>query len=140
MKKIILMMAAVVAISFTSCDSNSNSKYAAQGKQLAEQLDQSVEKADTAAALAAEIAIREAEKQVEALGDSAALAAFIAPVHESLQRNAPFLTTIKVDRGMEKDKAVGGVIQDVLDNKVDISAVTASIDSVLINEQKKEKD
>ena len=138
MKKIILMMAAVVAISFTSCDSNS--KYAAQGKQLAEQLDQSVEKADTAAALAAEIAIREAEKQVEALGDSAALAAFSAPVHESLQRNAPFLTTIKVDRGMEKDKAVGGVIQDVMDDKVDISAVTASIDSVLINEQKKEKE
>ena len=116
MKKIILMMAAVVAISFTSCDSNS--KYAAQGKQLAEQLDQSVENADTAAALAA----------------------FSAPVHESLQRNAPFLTTIKVDRGMEKDKAVGGVIQDVMDDKVDISAVTASIDSVLINEQKKKKD
>ena len=65
MKKLFIMVAVAVALSLTGCDGG-NQK-ASKGAQLAEQLDKAVEMQDTAAALAAEKAIREAEKEIMAI-------------------------------------------------------------------------
>ena len=137
MKKILFLMAAVVALSLVSCDANSN--YAAKGQELAQQLDQSVEQQDTAAALAAEREIHELEQKVLATGDSAAIASFREAIRESMQRNAPFLTVTKVQNNVDPDSAVNDVVQEVMKGNANIQAVTASIDSVLKAESEKKK-
>ena len=135
MKKFNWLMAAVVALSLMGCDGGS--EYTRQGKKLASQLDKSVEKQDTAAALAADEAIREAEKQILELNDSAAIADFREALRESRQRNAAYLTSIRVKNGIEKEAAVDVVKEDVMKGNISIEAVTASIDSVLAQEGKK---
>lgn len=135
MKKFNWLMATVVALSLMGCDSGS--EYTRQGKKLASQLDKSVEKQDTAAALAADDAIREAEKQILELNDSAAIADFREALRESRQRNAAYLTSIRVKNGIEKEAAVDVVKEDVMKGNISIEAVTASIDSVLAQEGKK---
>ena len=137
MKKINFLMAAVVALSLISCDANS--KYAAKGQELAQQLDQSVEQQDTAAALAAEREIHDLEQKVLATGDSAAIASFREAIKESMQRNAPFLTVSKVRNNVDRDSAVNDVVQEVMKGNANIQAVTASIDSVLQAENEKKK-
>jgi hypothetical protein len=137
MKKINFLMAAVVALSLISCDANS--KYAAKGQELAQQLDQSVEQQDTAAALAAEREIHDLEQKVLATGDSAAIASFREAIKESMQRNAPFLTVSKVRNNVDPDSAVNDVVQEVMKGNANIQAVTASIDSVLQAENEKKK-
>ena len=135
MKKFSLLIAAVVALSLISCDAN----YAAKGQKLAQQLDQSVEQQDTAAALAAEREIHELEQEVLATGDSAAIASFREAIRESMQRNAPFLTVTKVENNVDPDSAVNDVVQEVMKGNANIQAVTASIDSVLKAEGEKKK-
>ena len=135
MKKYMIMLAAAAMLSLVGCDSSTN--YADQGKKLAQELDQSVEKQDTAAALAAEKAIRQMEKEVIATGDSAAIADFRGAVKESRQRNAAYLTALKVNTGMATDKAVGEVMQDAMEGQVNVGTVTTSIDSVLMSKKKK---
>ena len=137
MKKINFLMAAVVALSLISSDANS--KYAAKGQELAQQLDQSVEQQDTAAALAAEREIHDLEQKVLATGDSAAIASFREAIKESMQRNAPFLTVSKVRNNIDPDSAVNDVVQEVMKGNANIQAVTASIDSVLQAENEKKK-
>lgn len=132
MKKFNWLMAAFVALSLMGCDGSS--QYTRQGKKLALQLDESVEKQDTAAALAAERAIREAEKQITELNDTAAIADFLDAVRESRQRNAAYLTSVKVKNGVDKDAAVNEVKEEVLKGNLSIEAVTASIDSILAQE------
>ena len=129
MKKLILMVAVAVAMSLAGCESGS--KYAEQGKQMAEQLDKAVEMQDTAAALAADKAIHEAEQEILALNDTAALNQFRQAISASLQRNSPYLTAIKVKNGAKDSIAVGDVVDDVMSGKVDIGALTSSIDTLL---------
>ena len=135
MKKYMILLAAAFMLSLVGCDSAS--KYTEKGQKLAQELDQSVEKQDTAAALAAERAIRQTEKEVIATGDSVAIANFQKAVKESKERNAPYLTALKVKNGMNPDEAVGEVIGDVMNGQTNISTVTTSIDSVLLSKKKK---
>ncbi len=135
MKKYMILLAAAFMLSLVGCDSAS--KYTEKGQKLAQELDQSVEKQDTAAALAAERAIRQTEKEVIATGDSVAIANFQKAVKESKERNAPYLTALKVKNGMNSDEAVGEVIGDVMNGQTNISTVTTSIDSVLLSKKKK---
>lgn len=137
MKKINFLMAAVVALSLVGCDADN--KYTAKGQELSKQLDQSVEKQDTAAALAAEREIHSFEQEVLATGDSAAIASFREAIKESMQRNAPFLTVTKVKNNVDRDSAVNDVVKEVMKGNVNIQAVTASIDSVLKAESEKKK-
>ena len=137
MKKINFLMAAVVALSLVGCDADN--KYTAKGQELSKQLDQSVEKQDTAAALAAEREIHAFEQEVLATGDSAAIASFREAIKESMQRNAPFLTVTKVKNNVDRDSAVNDVVKEVMKGNVNIQAVTASIDSVLKAESEKKK-
>ena len=118
MKKMILSVAAVVALSLMGCQgSASDSQYTIKGRELSQQLDQAVEKQDTAAALAAEKAIRDAD--------------FRKAVVDSRQRHAPYLTAIKVKNGVSNEKAVEEVTKDVLNGDVSVRALAASMDSAL---------
>ena len=131
-----IMVAAVFMLSLVGCDAGTS--YADQGKKLAQELDMSVEKQDTAAALPAEKAIRQAEQKVLETGDSVAIADFREAVKESKQRNAAYLTALKVKNGMTVDDAVGEVIEDVKNGQTNIGTVTASIDSVILSKKKKQ--
>ena len=130
MKKMILTVAAVVALSLMGCQGG-DSQSTIKGRELAQQLDQAVEKQDTAAALAAEKAIREAEAEIIATNDTAAIADFRKAVVDSRQRHAPYLTAIKIKNGVSNEKAVEEVTKDVLNGDVSVRALAASMDSAL---------
>ena len=100
MKKFFLMMTAALALSLVSC--NGNKDYKAEGQELSKQLDEVVERNDTAAALSTDESIREMEQEIIALGDSAALANFRAVMKDSRIRNATFVTVSKIRNGMDK--------------------------------------
>jgi beta-phosphoglucomutase-like phosphatase (HAD superfamily) len=137
MKRFFILVAAVAALTLVGC---TESDYAKRGKEMAAQLDQAVEKQDNDAALDVDKAIREAEQEIMALNDSAAIADFREALRESRQRNTPFLTKIKVESGVDREEAVKEVTQDVMNGDVNIQAVTASIDSLLkVEEQQKKK-
>lgn len=137
MKRFFILVAAVAALTLVGC---TESDYAKRGKEMAAQLDQAVEKQDKDAALAVDKAIREAEQEIMALNDSAAIADFREALRESRQRNTPFLTKFKVESGVDREEAVKEVTQDVMNGDVNIQAVTASIDSLLkVEEQQKKK-
>lgn len=138
MKKVILLLAgAVVALSFVSCDNAS--KYKARGEEMACQLDELVAQQDTAAVLALDKTIHEVEAEVVALGDTAAIARFREALKDARQRNAPYITALKVKNGLDTKKAVQEVIDDVMEGDYDIQAVTSSIDEILKQDEENNK-
>ena len=134
MKKFFLMMTAALALSLVSC--NGNKDYKAEGQELSKQLDEVVEKNDTAAALTTDENIREMEQEIVALGDSAALADFRAAMKDSRIRNAAFVTVGKIRNGMDKNEALNELVQDALDDNVDVNAITAAVNAILAAEMK----
>ena len=130
MKKFFLMMTAALALSLVSC--NGNKDYKAEGQELSKQLDEVVEKNDTAAALTTDESIRE----IVALGDSAALADFRAAMKDSRIRNAAFVTVGKIRNGMDKNEALNELVQDALDEDIDVNAITAAVNAILAAEMK----
>lgn len=129
MKKVLLMMAVAVALSLTGCDSNKD--YKAKGEEMSKQLDEQVEKQDTAAVLASDEKIRQIEEEIIASGDTAALADFRAAMKDSRVRNAAFITLSKIQNGMKREDAMKELIQDAMNKDVNIGAVTATINAVL---------
>ena len=134
MKKFFLMMTAALALSLVSC--NGNKDYKAEGQELSKQLDEVVEKNDTAAALTTDESIREMEQEIVALGDSAALADFRAVMKDSRIRNAAFVTVGKIRNGMDKNEALNELVQDALDEDIDVNAITAAVNAILAAEMK----
>ncbi len=128
------MMTAVLALSLVSC--NGNKDYKAEGQELSKQLDEVVEKNDTAAALTTDESIREMEQEIVALGDSAALADFRAAMKDSRIRNAAFVTVGKIRNGMDKNEALNELVQDALDEDIDVNAITAAVNAILAAEMK----
>ena len=120
------MMTAVMALSLVSCD-NSNA-YKAKGEQMAKQLDQLCEQRDSVAVLALDDSIR-------AQGDSVAIAAFREALKESRERNAPYISTLKVSKGMSDEEVAKEIINDVMEGDMSINAVTESIDEMLKNKK-----
>ena len=131
------MMAVAVALSLTSCDSGKD--YKAKGEELSKQLDEQVEKQDTAAVLAADEQIRQLEEELIASGDSAALADFRAAMKDSRVRNAAFVTLSKIHNGMDKEEAMKELMQDALKRDVNIGAVTSAINAILKVEAQSKK-
>ena len=129
MKKVLLMMAVAVALSLTGFDSNKD--YKAKGEEMSKQLDEQVEKQDTAAVLASDEKIRQIEEEIIASGDTAALADFRAAMKDSRVRNAAFITLSKIQNGMKREDAMKELIQDAMNKDVNIGAVTATINAVL---------
>lgn len=128
------MMTAALALSLVSC--NGNKDYKAEGQELSKQLDEVVEKNDTAAALTTDESIREMEQEIVALGDSAALADFRAAMKDSRIRNAAFITVGKIRNGMDKNEALNELVQDALDEDIDVNAITAAVNAILAAEMK----
>ena len=128
------MMTAALALSLVSC--NGNKDYKAEGQELSKQLDEVVEKNDTAAALTTDESIREMEQEIVALGDSAALADFRAAMKDSRIRNAAFVTVGKIRNGMDKNEALNELVQDALDEEIDVNAITAAVNAILAAEMK----
>lgn len=126
MKKYLLMMSAVLALMFVSCDSG-KSQYKIEGEQMAAKLDSLCKVQNAAAAIALDDSIRNREEEISAMGDSAAISAFSDAVKEALERNAPYIAKAKVEAGATKDEAVKPLIDDVLNGEGSISTVTKSI-------------
>ena len=134
MKKILLMMTALIALSLTSCQKD----YKRQGEEMAKQLDELCQKQDAEAVLAFEDSITACEAKIEASGDQEGLKDFKEALKDARRRNAAYISTLKVDRGQSKDSVVQVLIDDALNNNdIDISAVTSSIDA--INEKEANK-
>lgn len=137
MKKFLLMMSVAVALSLTSCQGDKN--YKAKGEELSKQLNESVEKQDTASAISTDDQIRKMEEEIAATGDTAALNQFRAAMKDARVRNAAYLTVTKIHNGMDKDEAVHQLMDDALKQDINIHAVTQAINAVLTAENK-EKD
>ncbi len=133
MKKYILLIATIATLSLMSC---TNQDYKAKGEQMAKHLDELCEKQDSAAVLIYEDSIQAIEDEVVATGDSAAIAAFHAALKESRERNAPYITSLKVQGGQDKKEAIEDVMKDALEGGVGIDAVTKSVDKVLEGKKK----
>lgn len=137
MKKILLMSAVAIALSFASCNSGD---YKSKAQEMAKQLDEAVEKQDTVQTIATDKAIRELEEEIIASGDSVTIADFRKAMKDSRVRNATFVTISKIRSGVDRNEAINEVIQDAMKNDVDINAVTSAIDAVLkIEEQQNKK-
>lgn len=134
MKKFFLMMTAVMALSLVSCESGND--YKAKGEQMAKQLDQLCESQDSAAVLAFVDSIRAMEQDIIATGDSAAIADFRQALKESRERNAPYISVLKVKKGIDKEAVVKEATEDVLNGNMNIQALTESIDEMLKEEKK----
>lgn len=134
MKKILLLIVAVGSLFMMSCND-----YKAKGEEYARQLDELCAKKDAQAVLALEETIRQEEDAIAATGDSAAIAAFTKALKESRDRNASYLSMIKYEGGVSKDSVVQDLVQDAVDDKVSIGALTSSIDTLLKTEAQKKK-
>ena len=55
---------------------------------------------------------------------------------ESRERNAPYITSLKVQGGQDKKEAIEDVMKDALEGGVGIDAVTKSVDKVLEGKKK----
>ena len=128
------MMTAVMALSLVSCESGND--YKAKGEQMAKQLDQLCESQDSAAVLAFVDSIRAMEQNIIATGDSAAIADFRQALKESRERNAPYISVLKVKKGIDKEAVVKEATEDVLNGNMNIQALTESIDEMLKEEKK----
>ena len=133
MKKYILLIATIATLSLMSC---TNQDYKAKGEQMAKHLDELCEKQDSAAVLIYEDSIQAIEDEVVATGDSAAIAAFRDALKESRERNAPYITSLKVQGGQDKKEAIEDVMKDALEGDVSVDAVAKSVDKVLEGKKK----
>jgi hypothetical protein len=134
MKKILLLMTALIALSLTSCQKD----YKKQGEEMAKQLDELCQKQDGDAVLALEENINNQETKIQASGDEAGLKDFRDALKDVRLRNAAYISSLKVEHGQDKDSVVGDLINDALINEdVDITAVTSSIDAINEKEAKK---
>jgi len=137
MRKFLIVVAVFASLSFMSCDNTG--EYRIKGEEFAKQLDELVEKQDTAGVLALDQAIRDFEKEIIEASDSAALAAFQEALKDARVRNTPFITTIKIKQGTEKDDALKEVANDALQGGVDLKTLTNAIDASLEQAQKDKK-
>ena len=143
MKKFSFIIVAVVALSLISCNKGTGNKYLDQALELADQLNESVEKQDTAAVMALDKTIHEFEDSVIATGDTATLARVREALMEPRMKSAPMITVAKIESGTDRDEAIQDLVNDALVGGVSISAVTSAVDETLSkdkNDKKVKKD
>jgi len=128
MKKILLLMTAIAAVTLVGCNNVSSNK--SQAELMAEELDRLCETKDSAAVIALDDSIHAMENRLLAAGDTAAIADFRAALKESRKRNAPYIATLRMNAGAKKEEVVKNVVNDVLNRGVDIATVTSTIDEI----------
>ena len=142
MKKFLLIVAAVMAISLVGCvdkGSELKAKYQALGEDYAARLDDLCQKQDNAAIIALDDSIRIIEAEVAETGDTAAIAAYRVALREARERNAPYVAKVKVDNGKDREETLQEVISDGVNNDVDITTVTRSIQAVGVKKNDRRK-
>lgn len=131
MKKLFWIVAVVMTVSLVGCSNNSlKDKYQARAERFATQLDSVVKLQDAAAVLAIDDSIRRVEEEVQATGDTAAINAYRIALKDARQRNGDYITKLKVDNGKEREEALQEVIEDAMNDDVNITTVTRSIQAV----------
>lgn len=141
MKKFLLIVAVAVTMSLVGCTESSKlkAKYQAQGEQFATKLDAACQQNDAAAILAVDDSIRIVEEEVAATGDTAAIAAYRAALKDARQRNGATITKLKVDNGKDREEAIEEVVTDAMNEDVNITTVTRSINAVGYKESPRKK-
>lgn len=122
MKKLLLI--ASLALVFTSCQ---KTDYKALGEEYAKRLIDLCEKNDTAAVLALNDSINIVEEEAIADGDTAGVEAMRKALFDARNICAPFITEAKMETGKTKDEAVQDVIEEALEGKGNVTAVTNAI-------------
>ena len=133
MKKILLTLVALMAFSLVSCDVD----YKAKGEKYAKQLDELCEKQDSVAVLELDKAIRETEEKIIEDGSLVEVAEFRAALKGARERNAAYISSLKIQQGVDKDSVIQEVIGDVMQGDMGIEAVTNSVDAALEAKKKK---
>lgn len=132
MKKILLTLAVFMALSLVSCEGN----YKAKGEEFAKQLDELCQKKDSVAVLQLDQTIREQEEKILALGDSTAIKEFRDALKDARERNTAYITTLKMNQGLNKDTVLNEVVDDALQGEMGIGAVTNSVDAAVETKKK----
>ena len=128
MKKILLIVTAIVAVSLTGCDTTVN--YKAQGEKMAKELDRLCELKDSAAVIALDDSIHAVENRIEAKGDTLAIKQFREALLEARTRNAAYIATLRMEKGIDKEEIVKEMAEDVINGGMDISSITSAIDEM----------
>lgn len=136
MKKLLFIVATVVAFSLTGCQ---QTDYKAQGEQMAKQLDELRQNNDTAAVISLVDSIGVVEAEITAKGDTAGFKAFHAAIKEARERCMPLITVSKIEAGQDREEVLQGLVDEALNGDLDIEAITKSIDASLENEAAKAK-
>ena len=137
MKNLLLTIAAVVALTLTSCQGETD--YKAKGAEMARQLNELCDKQDEQAVLALDKSISDEEEAIAAHGDSAAIADFKGALRESKQRNLPYITALKVKKGAKKEDVMKTVQQQAMNRDIDMDALSATVNKVLEAENEMKK-
>lgn len=137
MKKFLLAIAAVAALTLTSCQGNTD--YKAKGAEMARQLNELCDKQDEQAVLALDKSISDEEAAIAASGDTAAIADFKEALKESKQRNLPYISALKVKNGADKDELLKEVQQDVIKGDISMDAMTSTINAMMKADQEKKE-
>ena len=125
------MVAVVMTVSLVGCvKENAKEKYQARAERFATQLDSVCQLQDAAAVLAIDDSIRRVESEVEATGDTAALNAYKIALKDARQRYGDYITKLKVDNGKDREEALQEIINDAMNDDVNITTVTRSIQAV----------
>lgn len=128
MRKILLIVAAVVAVFLVGCTETVD--YKAKSEQLAKHVEELCQQqADTAAVIAVMDSIQALEENVVATGDSALIADYNAVKKTAYNHYAVYVASLKLKNGIDRQEVIDDVTNDVLTGKASISAVTAAIDS-----------
>ena len=94
------------------------------------------QKKDSAAVLQLDQTIREQEEKILALGDSTAIKEFRDALKDARERNTAYITTLKMNQGLNKDTVLNEVVDDALQGEMGIGAVTNSVDAAVETKKK----
>lgn len=131
MKKLLLMVAAIVALSLVGCKPEAKKvDYKAEGARYAAQLDSLCQKQDTVAVRNLVDSIRVIEEQIAQKATAQEVNDFNEALMEARHNAAVLTATAQVQHGTEKKEAVQQVINQALNGEVSIKTVTTTIDAV----------
>lgn len=128
MKKFLLLIAVVAALSLTGCQSNTD--YKAKGAEMAQQLDELCNKQDAQAALEMDKTINAEIEAIAAKGDTAAMTDFKEAIKDAKRRNTPYISAVKVQNGADKNAVVKELQQEAISGELSMDDLTSSINAI----------
>ena len=133
-----LTIAAVAALSLTSCLNGTD--YKAKGQELARQLDEFCQKQDADSVLVLDKLITDEMDAIIQSGDSAAIADFREAIKDSRNRNAPYITSLKLKLGVDKNTVIKDLEREALNEEIGMDAVASAIKELSDSESKEKQE